>query len=156
LCVFLGYSPHHKGYLCLDRHTNHIIISRHVVFEETSFLFSESSANPTRADFDFLEGFTNPVVAPFPPSPYTLPAGSSGVSSMLSAVTPSPHASRAASPATLALDVDATPHAAQLPSIDVALLAAPAPDAAPRVATLPSIDATPRAARHPRPQRLQL
>ncbi|WVZ89259.1 hypothetical protein U9M48_035685 [Paspalum notatum var. saurae] len=55
LCVFLGYSPHHKGYLCLDRHTNRTIISRHVVFEETSFPFSEDSSPPTRAAFDFLD-----------------------------------------------------------------------------------------------------
>jgi hypothetical protein len=46
LCVFLGYSSDHKGYRCLDLHSNRIIVSRHVVFDETLFLFSEMSTSP--------------------------------------------------------------------------------------------------------------
>jgi hypothetical protein len=40
LCVLLRYSTHHKGYLCLDRSSNRIIISRHVTFDESSFPFA--------------------------------------------------------------------------------------------------------------------
>ncbi|GKV03333.1 hypothetical protein SLEP1_g15654 [Rubroshorea leprosula] len=40
LCIFLGYPAHHKGYRCLDLATNKIIISRHVVFDETSFRYT--------------------------------------------------------------------------------------------------------------------
>jgi hypothetical protein len=69
LCVFLGYSPHHKGYLCFDRQSNHTIISRHVVFDETSFPFSEDSNPPTPAAFDFLDDHSNPVTTPFGLSP---------------------------------------------------------------------------------------
>lgn len=77
LCVFLCNSPHHKGYICLDRHTNRIIISRHVVFDESSFPFSKDSTTPTRAAFDFLDDFPNPVPAPFMPSPCADSAGHS-------------------------------------------------------------------------------
>jgi hypothetical protein len=49
--VFLGYSTDHKGYSCLDLFTNHLIVSRHVVFDEDSFSLA-ASPNPT--DLDFL------------------------------------------------------------------------------------------------------
>ncbi|GKV50619.1 hypothetical protein SLEP1_g57319 [Rubroshorea leprosula] len=50
LCIFLGYPAHHKGYRCLDLATNKIIISRHVVFYETSFPYT----------------YTAPVSSPLP------------------------------------------------------------------------------------------
>ena len=64
LCVFLGYSLHHKGYQCLDVSSNQIIISRHVVFEESSFLFGETASLPSLDAFEFLDDFTNPVLTP--------------------------------------------------------------------------------------------
>jgi Reverse transcriptase (RNA-dependent DNA polymerase)/gag-polypeptide of LTR copia-type/GAG-pre-integrase domain len=36
-CLFLGYSNNYKGYYCLNLHTNRLYISRHVVFDESSF-----------------------------------------------------------------------------------------------------------------------
>jgi hypothetical protein len=64
-CVFLGYSPHRKGYLCLDRQTNRIIMLCHVVFEESSFPF-EDPTRPTRAALRliFLDDCSNPVSVP--------------------------------------------------------------------------------------------
>ena len=80
MCVFLGYSLHHKGYICLDRHSNRLIISRHVTFEESSFPFSEDTTPPTRVAFDFLDDYTNPVMVPFPPSPPLCSAGTPAAS----------------------------------------------------------------------------
>ncbi|CAN1188063.1 Retrovirus-related Pol polyprotein from transposon RE2 [Linum perenne] len=41
--AFLGYSPQHKGYYCLNLTNYKIHISRHVVFDELTFPFQEPS-----------------------------------------------------------------------------------------------------------------
>ena len=45
-CAFLGYSSHHKGYLCLDIHYGRVYISCHVIFNEDSFPFKNFSSSP--------------------------------------------------------------------------------------------------------------
>jgi hypothetical protein len=42
-CIFLGYSPSHRGYKCLHLPSGRLYISRHVIFYESSFPFSRSS-----------------------------------------------------------------------------------------------------------------
>ncbi|KAK0588253.1 hypothetical protein LWI29_036741 [Acer saccharum] len=54
-CVFVGYSTDHSAYLCLDRLTNRVFVSRHVVFVETEFPFATSVSrmslqSPTAVD----------------------------------------------------------------------------------------------------------
>ncbi|KAI0514079.1 hypothetical protein KFK09_010113 [Dendrobium nobile] len=51
-CIFLGYSDKYKGYKCLDAVTNRLIMSRHVTFNELSYLFSHTVtvSAPSTAD----------------------------------------------------------------------------------------------------------
>lgn len=133
-CVFLGYSPHHKGYLCLDSHTNRVVISRHVVFE-SSFPFSKDPSPPTRATFDFLEDTYNPVPTPLALSP--------------SAITASPHASGApgATPptppgVTVHAPAADAPALAPLPSSWLLPPAAPSGSRSPHATPRPAVPAT--------------
>jgi hypothetical protein len=47
-CVFIGYSPLHKGVKCLDINTGHRYISRDVFFDENVFPFASLHPNPSQ------------------------------------------------------------------------------------------------------------
>lgn len=81
-CVFLGYSSTHKGYRCMDIATGRIIISRHVVFDETNYPFAKTET-VSSSSYDFLQ-YSTPITAPavqitpavHKPAGSHLPAGS--------------------------------------------------------------------------------
>ena len=82
--IFLGYPTNHKGYRCMDLKTRKIIISRHVVFDETIFPATEPQIKDSSNTYKFLETSSEtsplfqqilqaPMESPVPP---TIPAPS--------------------------------------------------------------------------------
>jgi hypothetical protein len=68
-CVFLRYSSENKGYQCLDLSTNCLLVSRHVVFDESSFRFASSSTPPDDLDSLFSSSHVVcPIAPPYPSS----------------------------------------------------------------------------------------
>jgi hypothetical protein len=96
-CLFLGYSPDHKGYHCLDLTSHRIIISRHVVFGEDVFPLAGFSP-PTDLD-SLLES-----------DPSTHPSKTPHLTLL-----PAPHA--ASPPSCAALTTPCLPHAASTPPL---------------------------------------
>lgn len=58
-CMFLGYPQFHRGYRCFDLTTKKIIISRNVIFDETSFPYNDPNS-PSDSSYKFLEEETEP------------------------------------------------------------------------------------------------
>ncbi|OIT05642.1 putative mitochondrial protein [Nicotiana attenuata] len=63
-CLFLGYSPSHHGYRCLDTCSGRLYIARHFRFDETQFPFAKNS---------ILRPPPSRNVQPWVSSPITLP-----------------------------------------------------------------------------------
>lgn len=51
ICIYLSPSSNHHGYRCLDLIILHVNISRHVIFDEDHFPFSDSHNPPVVSDY---------------------------------------------------------------------------------------------------------
>ena len=120
------YSPDHKGYRCFDLTSRRVLISRHVMFDESDFPYSTSSIPSPDLELEYLFS-TDPVVQP-PLHVCPFPAGFPGA------------------PAPLPV-IPAAPSAAPVPA--VAPRAAPGPPVVPCAAL--GSPAVPRAAPVPPP-----
>jgi hypothetical protein len=76
--VFLGYSPDHKGYRCLDLSSRRILISHHVVFDESAFPYSSTTTPPSSdPDLDLfpIDAVVEPPLLPLSAGPRSPPVG---------------------------------------------------------------------------------
>lgn len=65
-CVFLGYSPSHHGYRCLDPTSDRMYIARHVRFIEHQFPFLQTSSIPPSPppSNPYISSYPNPTTPP--------------------------------------------------------------------------------------------
>lgn len=92
-CVFLGYPTHHRGYKCYDLSSHKIIIFRHVLFDEHTFLFA-SLHSPKSHTYDFLDEGLSPYVILHLHQPTPTPSSQPNVPSEPNSSPPDPISSQ--------------------------------------------------------------
>jgi hypothetical protein len=95
-CVFLGYSSEHKGYQCLNFDTNRFLVSRHVIYDESSFPFASSRrvGLPLLVhSYGFIDCSTSPFLCfRYPGAPNRATRGTGASAHITSGLDPSAHA----------------------------------------------------------------
>ncbi|GJV60882.1 retrovirus-related pol polyprotein from transposon TNT 1-94 [Tanacetum coccineum] len=98
-CVFLGYSPSHHGYRCLDISTERLYIARHVRFNEAQFPFDipkTTSPPPSKTSPHYSSELSYVIPTtdhPSPSSPRSPISSSSSVSHLSPTSQTSPESS---------------------------------------------------------------
>jgi len=72
-CVFIGYPSSQRGYRCLDLSTHKVIVSRHVVFDESYFPFAAAKPHTELLDFLLQDRLPAPPPAPLVPASHPSP-----------------------------------------------------------------------------------
>jgi hypothetical protein len=130
--------PGSKGYRCFDLISRRVLISRHVVFDESVFPFSTTTTPTTTPDLDLFSLFSTDTVVQ-PPLSWS-PAGTALPSSLPRSCPRSPTASAAPGPAPCPGPGASSSGAAPAPSLDEG------PGASPSGAALaPTLDEGPGA-----------
>lgn len=119
-CVFLGYPLNHRGYKCFDLSHRKIIISRHVIFDETQFPFASVTSPPAPSYDCFTDGLHPSIIHQW--TQPSLPTPSATTTSPL----PSP-ATGPTSPTSSASPISSTSSSSSSPSPSPTPLAIPAP-----------------------------
>lgn len=65
MCIFIGYALNRKGYRYLDRAKDRVIISRHVMFDETKIPFFEEISLQSPDQASILIGSSIPTNVTF-------------------------------------------------------------------------------------------
>lgn len=79
-CVFLRCPSNQRVYMCFELSSRKIIISRHIIFDETYFSFAKTS-NPQTQSYEFLDDGQSPYLVHHfttSPNPKVAPATKSG------------------------------------------------------------------------------
>jgi hypothetical protein len=63
-CIFLGYSPLHKGYKCFHVSSSRVYISRDVIFNENHFPSANVNVSPPLKNSDNNDSLTYPLFLP--------------------------------------------------------------------------------------------
>ncbi|RVW76570.1 Retrovirus-related Pol polyprotein from transposon RE1 [Vitis vinifera] len=91
-CIFLGYSSHQNGYICLDLVTQKVLISRHVVFNENTFPAKDglqsSELLPVVSSQDSPDSPLESLPIPTSPHISTLPSPIPALSSTVTPLAP--------------------------------------------------------------------
>lgn len=75
-CIFLGYVVQYKGFTCFNTHTNKLIVSRHVLFDESIFPaqhkdFGSHTGSSSKTQYIPNEVHSTTFLPPLVPIPFS-------------------------------------------------------------------------------------